>query len=377
MKNALLCPNFESNALMGNALIRNPSPSPGEPNIVVVIPSKLNEMAEQSLGDAYKQQQDVFEAFNTCFSQVQISNQRFLECGNFIVQRQRMLESEIETSRERLARFSRDHARQGQTNVENVTSANRPSVLEGNFVIFRDCEGMDAVEALQKMRSRSKGQDPWKDEFLDKYVACMIFEHSYDAARSLKTHFLQGMNLILTSAPAIAEQFSEQGKKKANELHFSIDIGKTGSYEEGIGDTGEDSLAVILRETAGKCDVSSLAKRTLAAISKMQANGALEDYNRDFMENRKLKKYVEECCKYAWNLVCQTPPYEIEGNLSFRKQNKIFDPAKHVCPYSNQDSSIIYAVTWPSLIGPSKRVIRKAEVLLEVAPAKSSRASMH
>ena len=60
--------------------------------------------------------------------------------------------------------------------MENVTSANRPSVLEGNFVIFRDCEGMDAVEALQKMRSRSKGQDPWKDEFLDKYVACMIFE---------------------------------------------------------------------------------------------------------------------------------------------------------------------------------------------------------
>ena len=43
-------------------------------------------------------------------------------------------------------------------------------------MIFRDCEGMDAVDALQKMRSRSKGQDPWNDEFLDKYVACMIFE---------------------------------------------------------------------------------------------------------------------------------------------------------------------------------------------------------
>ena len=43
-------------------------------------------------------------------------------------------------------------------------------------MIFRDYEGMDAVDALQKMRSRSKGQDPWNDEFLDKYVACMIFE---------------------------------------------------------------------------------------------------------------------------------------------------------------------------------------------------------
>ena len=67
---------------MGNAPIRNPSPSLGEPNIVAVIPSKLNEM------DAYKQHlatQDVIEAFNTCFSQVQLSNQKFLECGNFIV----------------------------------------------------------------------------------------------------------------------------------------------------------------------------------------------------------------------------------------------------------------------------------------------------
>ena len=89
---------------MGNALIRNPSPSPGEPNIVALIPPKLNEMAEQNLGDAYKQHlttQDVIEAFNTCFSQVQLSHQKFLECRNFVVQRQRVLDSEIEKYRER------------------------------------------------------------------------------------------------------------------------------------------------------------------------------------------------------------------------------------------------------------------------------------
>lgn len=89
---------------MGNAPIRNPSPSPGEPNVVALIPSKLSEMAEQNQGDAYKQHlatQDVFEAFKTCFTQVQLSNQKFLECGNFIVHRQRMLESEIEKHRER------------------------------------------------------------------------------------------------------------------------------------------------------------------------------------------------------------------------------------------------------------------------------------
>lgn len=76
----------------------------------------------------------------------------------------------------RLARFSIDHARQGQANVENVASANRPSVLERKFVEFRDYERMDAVYALQRLRSNSKVRDQWTDEFLDQYVACMIFE---------------------------------------------------------------------------------------------------------------------------------------------------------------------------------------------------------
>lgn len=116
----------------------------------------------------------------------------------------------------------------------------------------------------------------------------------------------------------------------------------------------------------------------MAAISKEK--GVLDEYTKaGFMENPKLKKYVEECCKYSWNLVCQTPPYEIEGNLSFgRQNNKAFDPAKHeVSSYSKQDSSTIYAVIWPCLLGPSKRVIRKAEVLLEATTVKPSRVYVH
>lgn len=89
---------------MGNVLIRNTSPFLGEPNAVAVISSKLNEMAEQNLGDANTQHiasQDVFEAFKTCLSQAQLSNQQFFECGNAIVRRQSILESEIEKYRER------------------------------------------------------------------------------------------------------------------------------------------------------------------------------------------------------------------------------------------------------------------------------------
>ncbi|XP_074608528.1 uncharacterized protein LOC141862953 isoform X1 [Acropora palmata] len=356
---------------MGSALTQNTSAP------------KSKEMAQRSSADnkQYLTTQEVFETLKMNFAEAQRANQQFWDCGNFILQHQTALDSEIEKYRERLARFSIDHARQGQANVENVASANRPSVLERKFVEFRDYERMDAVYALQRLRSNSKVRDQWTDEFLDKYVACMIFEHSYDVARSLKRQVLQGMNLLLMSAPAFGEQFSEQVKKKTTkEIHFSIDMSKAGSHEEGICGATEDSLTVTLRETAEQCDVSSLVKRTLAAISKMQEKGVLDEYIKTgFMENPNLKKYVEECCKYSWNLVCQTPPYEIEGNLSFgRQNNKVFDPAKHeVSSYSKQDSSIIHAVIWPCLLGPSKRVIRKAEVLLEATTVKPSRVSVH
>ncbi|XP_015754660.1 PREDICTED: uncharacterized protein LOC107334242 [Acropora digitifera] len=189
---------------MGSALTQNTSAP------------KSKEMAQRSPADnkQYLTTQEVFETLNMHFAEAQRANQQFLDCGNFILQHQTALDSEIEKYRERLARFSIDHARQGQANVENVASANRPSVLERKFVEFRDYERMDAVYALQRLRSNSKVRDQWTEEFLDKYVACMIFEHSYDVARSLKRQVLQGMNLLLMSAPAFGEQFSEQVKKK-------------------------------------------------------------------------------------------------------------------------------------------------------------------
>ncbi|XP_067024212.1 uncharacterized protein [Acropora muricata] len=350
---------------MGSALTQNTSAP------------KSKEMAQRSPADNNQNSttREVFEMFNVSYVEAQRALQQFFDCGGFVFRHQTALDSEIEKCRERVARLSIEHARQGQANVENVASANRPSVLERKFGDFRDHERMDAVHALQILLSNSKVRDQWTD----KYVACMIFEHSYDAARSLKGQVLQGMNLLLMSAPAFGEQFSEQVKKKTTkEIHFSIDTSKAGSHEVGTCGATEDSLTVTLRETAGQCDVSSLVKRTLAAIS--QEKGVLHEYIKaGFMENPRLKKYVEECCKYSWNLVCQTPPYEIEGNLSFgRQNNKVFDPAKHeVSSHSKQDSSIIHAVIWPCLLGPSKRVIQKAEVLLEATTVKPSRVSVY
>lgn len=76
---------------MGSALTQNTSAP------------KLNEMAQRSPADnkQHPTTQEVFEALNMRFAEAQRSNQQFLDCGNFILQRQNALDSEIEKYRER------------------------------------------------------------------------------------------------------------------------------------------------------------------------------------------------------------------------------------------------------------------------------------
>lgn len=76
----------------------------------------------------------------------------------------------------RLRRFTGDHARQGESNVENISSANSPSALEQYYEQFYDHERMDAVEALERLRL--EGNPPKLNELDDRIVACFIFEVS-------------------------------------------------------------------------------------------------------------------------------------------------------------------------------------------------------
>ena len=102
----------------------------------------------------------------------------------------------------------------------------------------------------------------------------------------------------------------------------------------------------------------------MATISEQQQKRPFADYDPKIFGMEKLQNYVKECCSYAWKLVCQNPPYQIEGNTNLGQAH--FDPIKHqVCSGSKTPSqdSRIYAVIWPALLGPSK-VIRKAEVFL-------------
>lgn len=74
----------------------------------------------------------------------------------------------------RLRRFAGDHARQGESNVENISCPNSPSALEQYYEQFYDHERMDAVEALE--RFRLEGNPTKANEVDDRIIACFIFE---------------------------------------------------------------------------------------------------------------------------------------------------------------------------------------------------------
>lgn len=113
-----------------------------------------------------------------------------------------------------------------------------------------------------------------------------------------------------------------------------------------------------------------VTQRTLTSLQKRQEDGDFQGYVQDFFLQSSLKKYIEKCCKYSWKLVCQTPPYIIEGNSSLKPEARAnFNPAKHQPSRESQSpersSGYISWVVWPGLFdGETGRVIRKTEVML-------------
>lgn len=334
----------------------------------IQISTRAGEMAESRTREIARQQinepwtiTDEISKHSTALHEVQ----EFINRAGMMLERQRRLETELETCHERLKRFTGDHARQNESNVENITSTNSPSTLERNYEQFYDHERMDAVDAIEN--SRLKKRRDKLTEIDDKYTACLIFEESYAAAEVLHKSFLEGMSLLVTSAPATGAQYLEASKKQSGELRFSIQ-----PRSHNLGSKGqiiENSLKVIMKETAENCDADALMQRTLACLRKLQENGTFGAYANEFFLKPQLKKFIERSCKYAWKLVCQTPPYVIQGNLAMA-QGGVFDSAHHQLSkdfeYTGRTSDYVSAVLWPGLFeGASGRVIRKTEVLLE------------
>lgn len=306
--------------------------------------SKLDVMAERNSSDIEKQQ--ISEKIDRAFVKIETGFREFYDFAPCLLDRQRELEAALKTSQDRLRQLTREHARQTEIHTENISSTNRPSDLERKYEHFCAYQRLDFTEFLRSFRL-TNSKDKWTEEYKDTYVACIIFERSYEAARSLR-------NAVL-STPLFGEQ-SEKGTITGVRVH----IDKNSPIRE--------SLKVILKETAGdsnQYDVSSLVEKTLATISEQEAKDLFAGYDPKILGMENLKKYVKECCSYTWKLVCQTSPYQIEGNLNLQ-QGRRFSPLRHqVCSASTPTSHDlhIHAVIWPGLLGPSS-VIRKAEVLL-------------
>jgi len=193
------------------------------------------------------------------------------------------------------------------------------------------------------------------------------------AAQILREGFLQSASWILTSAPSIGTQFLEKktNKSACGDVSFSV---KTDSSRQlsSLGQSSAKSLKVIMKETAETCDIDALVQRTLNALHKRQEKGVFKAYTADFLTKRAMKKYIETCCRYAWKLACQTPPYKIQGNSFVLKSDVVmFDPNHHQVSRkfasAEHNSGQINVVVWPGLFeGSSGRVIRKTEVILRV-----------
>lgn len=75
----------------------------------------------------------------------------------------------------RLRQLTRDHVRQNEVHTENINSTNRPSELERKYENFCAYQRFDFTEFL-KIARRTNSKDKWTQEYMDTYVACIIFE---------------------------------------------------------------------------------------------------------------------------------------------------------------------------------------------------------
>lgn len=304
-----------------------------------------------------------------CFSREEVNRysnalqtcHEFLTNSLSLVERQRLLETELDTCHDRLRRFTEDHARLSESVNENISSSNRPSALERNYEQFYDHERMDAIDCIEKSRIK-KEVTKWS-EIEDQRVACVVFEEAFKAAQTLKESFLEGISCMMKSAPAIGAQYSEG---KSDPVVFSVK--RDQRQPSSLGQSDLNNLKAILKETAESCDIDAIIKKVHDSLSHRQEKGRLSDYTKDLFCKKEMVRYLEKCCRYAWKMVCQTPPYLIKGNSVTLKSDAVFDSAYHQVPreYGEYNSGLICMVLWPGLIeGSSGRVVRKTEVVLK------------
>ena len=105
-------------------------------------------------------------------------------------------------------------------------------------------------------------------------------------------------------------------------------------------------------------------------LHERQVSGRFSQYKEDFLSKPEMIRYIEKCCRYAWKLICQTPPYILQGNSDIKRSKIPFNDNYHQiskdCSFSESNSGNISFVVWPGLFdGSSGRPIRKTEVVLQ------------
>ncbi|KAJ7370736.1 hypothetical protein OS493_030156, partial [Desmophyllum pertusum] len=199
-----------------------------------------------------------------------------------------------------------DRAHVSDSDVENISSSNRPSILEMKYQDFYDHDRMDAIYIIEKSRIRTRNNQ--FNQIEDSRIACLIFEEAYRAALIQEVILSSACPSILMAAPSIgAEWFQRSKNRDPKERNFAVNIeihgSKTSSLDHGV----VNHLQVIMKETSDICDVGVLVKRIEDKLRHdWDKQNIFQDYNHDLLSQPGIKKYMIECSKYAWKLVCQT-----------------------------------------------------------------------
>jgi len=169
-------------------------------------------------------------------------------------------DEELKQMKTRLACLSEKQAQKDQRKVEDTTSANRPSDVEKDFAAFFDDDRMDACEKMQEVYGSEE-----ESEVGISYprLACMIFETAYEEVKETKEAVLALFKVItkdmIDLAPTKGVEYVSKTKsaRLPYDLPFSVmSYGPEMEYPVDV----FAALVLSLKETAHKCDLTSLAQ---------------------------------------------------------------------------------------------------------------------
>lgn len=241
-------------------------------------------------------------------------------------------DNELRRLRERNATMAERKFNTDQSRTENTLSTNRQSDLEMEYKDdFRDGARVDAIDKIEikLTKHQKRGQTSISDQLKAYRLACLIFELS-----------------------------DVKPSKHSSVLQDSL-----------------NEVMVLVKEDAVKHSLEALMKDVKKELKKRWKESdkkLLPNYEKSLKND--LKGYMEYCTRFAWRIVTQVPPLNVDYksstfNSAYHNESQAFSfSARQSTSESwveSQGRKQIKCYVWPTLFDSENRVIEKGDVVFE------------